>query len=108
MLLVVIGWVFFRADGIPQAWSFLGHMFGPMTGPQQRAAGIGFYLQSVPVFMLMAAAFFSWLPVERGQHINFNTLPWTVGRSCVIIALILLSCAILATSAFNPFIYFRF
>jgi alginate O-acetyltransferase complex protein AlgI len=108
MLLVVIGWVFFRADGLPQAWAFLGHMFSLTTDSQGSAAGVGFYLQSAPLFMLIAAALFSWLPVEKGQSINFNTFAWTLGRSCVIIALMLLSSAILATSAFNPFIYFRF
>jgi alginate O-acetyltransferase complex protein AlgI len=108
MLFVTIGWVFFRAEGLPQAWAFLGHMFSLSTDSQGNSAGFGFYLQSAPLVMLIAAAFFAWLPVERGQHINFNTLSWTIGRSCVIVILMLLSSAILATSAFNPFIYFRF
>ena len=108
MLFVTIGWIFFRADGLPQAWAFLGHMFGLSTGPQTTVAGVGFYLQSAPVFMLFAAVLFSCLPVEKSSSINFNTLSWTLARSCVIVFLMLLSSAILATSAFNPFIYFRF
>ena len=108
MVLVTIGWVLFRADGLPQAWLFLAHMFGLTAGQQTTAAGVGFYLQSAPLFMLLAAVLFSWLPVEKEPALNFNTVPWTVVRSCIIVLLMALSSAILATSAFNPFIYFRF
>lgn len=108
MFLVTIGWVFFRSEGLPQAWTFLGHMFGLCGSPQGNPPGVGFYLQRVQIFMIFAALLFSWLPIERASQIHCNNLVCTVARSCVIAFLMLLSSAILATSAFNPFIYFRF
>jgi alginate O-acetyltransferase complex protein AlgI len=108
MFFVIIGWVLFRAEGVPQAWAFLSHMFALNTPSDTVRAGVGFYLQSAPLFMLVVAAFFSWLPVEKGVSINTDSLTWTAVRSLLIFLLLLLSSAILATSAFNPFIYFRF
>lgn len=108
MLLVIIGWVLFRAEGLPQAWAFLWHMFTISTPADTVQAGVGFYLQSAPLFTLGVAVLFSWLPIEKSQSVNLDTLTCTVVRSLLIIFLLLVSSAILATSAFNPFIYFRF
>jgi alginate O-acetyltransferase complex protein AlgI len=108
MLLVTIGWVFFRADSLPQSWTLLGLMFGLNVTQPTNVAGVGFYLQTAPLCMLYAAILFSWLPVERASAINFNSTPWILVRSCIIAALLLFSSALLAASAFNPFIYFRF
>ena len=109
MLLIMIGWVFFRATDLSQAGLFLSAMFG-MNAPSQSStsAGINFYLQSEPLAMLFAGALFSWLPLEKLAQMKATPFLSTLARSVVIVFLIFLSAAILANAAFNPFIYFRF
>lgn len=107
--LVVIGWVFFRADNLSAATDYLQVMFGSGN------AGIDFVYDTKFVYLLIAAAFFSFYggikPIENWQ-INYLEKPkegWRlVGVAFVMAILFLASSGELAATGFNPFIYFRF
>lgn len=107
--LVVIGWVFFRADNLAAATDYLQVMFGSGN------VGIDFVYDTKFVYLLITAAFFSFYggikPIENWQ-INYLEKPkegWRlVGVAFVMAVLFLASSGELAATGFNPFIYFRF
>ncbi len=107
--IVVIGWVFFRANGLQAALEYLHVMFTPDF------SGIDFYYENKFIYLLCAAAFFSFYgginKVEKWQ-VDYLERPKEgfrlVGVAFVMAVLLLASSGELAATGFNPFIYFRF
>jgi alginate O-acetyltransferase complex protein AlgI len=106
-LVVVIGWVFFRSDNISQAFRFLNKMFSFSFHEYEFTPHV--------IVVLIAAAVISFLPSVK----KFNLLPNIYNpdlltmRRVAFTALFFLVCMIvcvgeLASSGFNPFIYFKF
>lgn len=110
MLLIVIGWVFFRSDTMGNALTYLGAMAG--RGGSTGAATY-YLLEYWPEWI---AAVIACLPVKialeraldrRIERPGCRALRvW--GPRCLALVLLALSYASLATGVFNPFIYFRF
>ena len=120
LLVVLFGWVLFRADSFTAATHYLAAMFGCTPVPQ--AQPIGRYLSHEVGWALGLGVVFS-IPLWRdlrasavrfGQAsaASFPRLVWmSLGRITeiiLILALLLLSIAWLAGGTYNPFIYFRF
>ena len=108
-IVVIIGWVFFRANSIDQATSFLANMFTfsiPKSTFTSDIKTITFFILAI-VFCFMAA----WPKIESTETkiFVFNNKPIAV-FSYVIITFVLMVVSIgyITASAFNPFIYFRF
>jgi alginate O-acetyltransferase complex protein AlgI len=107
--LVVIGWVFFRADNLNAAYDYLGVMFSPHLGSFEFIATNEF------TTLLYVAIFFSFFGgfnlVEKWQ-VNYLEKPKEglrlIGATFVMAFLLLASLGSLAATGFNPFIYFRF
>ena len=113
LVLVMITWVFFRADNVGQAFSYLGTMLGlgtaaPFAPPAQRFLGWD-------VLLALAAAAVGAGPygTRLGRWV-FEGLSGAVrplgsaaelGTLAVLFGLVAMS---LAGGAYNPFIYFRF
>lgn len=109
-LIVLIGWVFFRAETLHEAYAFLKHMFG--------VANIN------NTAIELDSSFYLFLSI--GLVFSFITL-WSVGKKvekflfyssyslwqhitlfiCSLVFLIL-SISYITSTGFNPFIYFRF
>lgn len=118
MLVVIVGFVIFRADTLGQAVGFIGKMF---TGFDFSAASISFVCrQMTPFFIVMLiVAIIGCGPVRR-LTIKLNAVSEKKGKltakenSVQIILYIaafalLLWCIIrLSGGSYNPFIYFRF
>jgi alginate O-acetyltransferase complex protein AlgI len=112
-VLVMLGWVFFRAETLAQALSFLGALAGHSgtAAPVPTPAFIDSYHLSI----LAVAVFFSFIPLVFSSDLHSrlegmeDKLWWHTGTqfSCSIILFVLSACA-LASGSFNPFIYFRF
>jgi alginate O-acetyltransferase complex protein AlgI len=119
-LAVMVGWVFFRAESIPQATAFLGAMVG-----LGRGTGVVYhpslYIDSLLVLALIAGVVGSMpvLPWLAGVRDRLLASPGGVARSVmragfpvanivVLSFLLLASSLFLATGTYNPFIYFRF
>ena len=109
LVLIMVGWVFFRADTLGHALAYLSVMFG-LRGPANTFTFFGpeFYLQSNIIFFLVLSAVFAVIPVERMRYVSSDALPITFIKACMAFFLLMYSASVLSTSAFNPFIYFRF
>lgn len=108
-LLVNIGWIFFRADTTMQAL----HMIQKLFSFQFSAPSI--YFNKEFSFYFLLAAFFSFFTYAKaGERIQakvyFTNHPVKISAVFCIVAGCLYTFAIaaLASSGFNPFIYFRF
>ena len=107
MVIVVLGWVLFRCEGLSAVGSYLGAMLG-LSG-----AGTGqavYFLREYGVFLLLGAI--ASLPVRdaladalsrRGTE---KTLRW--GAALLGLGVLGLSFLQLISSTANPFIYYRF
>jgi len=114
-LLVLFGWVFFRSPDLGYALRFLGVMFG--GGPAATAtAGLAGLLEPRHGVLLILAAGISFGPALKGALFSWCDEPVlaperrlrTVVQGIAALGLLVLSVVSLATSHFNPFIYFRF
>jgi len=117
LLVVLIGWIFFRADSLPHACAFVGAMFGFTHG------GTGYY--TVPLFLTRELAFVLILAIIGStpllKELLLNPQPsasittWRFAPALIsttrvaFIALVMsLSIMEMASGTYNPFIYFRF
>lgn len=117
MLVVIAGWVFFRAPSLPRAAAMLGSMAGLGSG-----SGIGefvyYILEYWPEWILCLIAIFpvkvliegvmEWMASGKSSAsvMAKQILIWA--PKIFALALLLISYLKLVTGSFNPFIYFQF
>jgi alginate O-acetyltransferase complex protein AlgI len=106
MLVVMIGWVFFRADTLPDARGFLTAMFG-LRAASPAPLTVGFFL-TPELWLALAAGIIGstpWVPAlaARKHGVLIEALS-TVALASALFASILQ----VAARTYNPFIYFRF
>ena len=111
MLAVVISWVLFRSVDLPQAWAYLGAMFGQTTGLAQDGQAAYYLLEYWPEWLLAIVASLpvkGWLQekLKQGGNLEQTILIWA--PKGLALGLLGLSYLKLVTSSFNPFIYFQF
>ena len=116
LLVVMVGWVFFRADTLPGALTFLKAMAGARATSVSMYT-IGWYLTpelwlaliagaigSMPIVPALAA----WR-VDATSDRGTGTLPWSAPiGTAALMALLVASLMQIAARTYNPFIYFRF
>ena len=115
LAVVTVAWVFFRADTLEYAWSFLLAMVGQGTGANTLFHP-GLYWNTQTQWVLLLAVLGStpviphlrgWLTAGRAPDAVRVTAVNTI--TAVALWLILLGAALqLAAGTHNPFIYFRF
>jgi alginate O-acetyltransferase complex protein AlgI len=122
VLVVMVGWVFFRADSLPQALDYLAEMARPghFAAPD---AALSILLNAQSIAALVLGSFFAApllpallkrLETPRAEpprpdlpgrletrSVHALPIPWLAAG-------FVLSVAILAGSTLNPFLYFRF
>ncbi|MFE1242937.1 MBOAT family O-acyltransferase [Fictibacillus sp. NPDC058756] len=112
LLLVMIGWVFFRADSFGYSYKYIQTLFG-FNGIQAIDNSTLLYLNDYGYVFVLGILFsmpvFDWLKSTFYREDNF------MGRWAVPIVspvfymgLLLLVTMFLVNSTYNPFIYFRF
>lgn len=109
VILVMIGWVFFRADNFPYAFSYIQTMFGfqgtSLIDPQAM-----YYIVQYKVYFIAAILgsipFFDWMKEKVGRHLA--PVPAGVLSYVFYFALFIETIIFMVTSTYNPFIYFRF
>ena len=128
MLVVMVGWVFFRANTFYEASRFLAAMFGIQDGSQLIDLGTTIVSANKlnPVGLFADAR--TWLAIAAGIVGSTPWLPavaawtdglWKSGRTrtaaavesagLAVLALLFVLCAMqLAADSYSPFIYFRF
>ena len=109
MLIVVIGWVFFRAPDLRYAFTYLGIMFG-MVKPENVGFTIWYYLSPKISFVIGLATVVS-IPVLKIIHYFFDihsTGIQNLIKYGFLFIVFFISIIFVTASSYNPFIYFRF
>ena len=113
LLVVIVGWVFFRADSLSAALAFLGAMAGGGHGTNVEYHP-SLYVDAVLLLAVCAGVVGSmpllpWLSVWS-QRRTAASVQWAaeLGGALVLVVLLLAACMALAAGTYNPFIYYRF
>ena len=107
MLIVIFGWVIFRAGGTKEALGFLSVMFGKQTGAEITFT-LKSYLTSELIFTFILVAVLSF-PVFKKVSFKFENQKWyRLVRLAAIQALLILGMMYSINSSYSPFIYFQF
>ena len=106
-LLVMIGWVFFRASSASVAVDYLAIM-ASFTPNQVLVQTIPIIIGTDKIIFLLMATICCIFPTERLCFIT-NSGYVAIGlQGLTTIILLTYSCMLIAANGFNPFIYFRF
>jgi alginate O-acetyltransferase complex protein AlgI len=103
-LIVLLGWVFFRAANLSRAVDYLASMFGLNRALPGAALVSGIVYQPYYLLSVAVAALVVWAGAQTWDWTQRLTLP-KVGI-CFVLAWLALSA--LAAQGYNPFIYFIF
>jgi alginate O-acetyltransferase complex protein AlgI len=109
MLLVVVGWVFFRAPDLGKAFVMLGHMIVPdFTG---LGDVVGPTLSNQRTLVLVLALLIVLMPARHatGRFLeSARTRPAVALRAAVMILGLPYAAILLASGTFSPFLYYQF
>lgn len=101
---VLITWVFFRAEGLPHAFHYLASMFGAAE-PTAFGALLGAEIYQLSNLAEMGVC--AVMIIQPVQSYEFGTtLSW--GKFATAFTLFLFAVVMMYTQAFNPFLYFQF
>jgi alginate O-acetyltransferase complex protein AlgI len=110
MLVVIIGWVFFRIEDFNEALAYVGRMFS-FTAGYERAAF--YFLDYELLITLIAAVVLSAFSFRQFREhvlvhrfIRSGLFEW--GKNTVYLALFVYCVMLLNSSSYSPFIYFNF
>ena len=114
LLVVSVGWVFFREADLSSALTFL-HALSGASGTSHAGYPILLYFTpAVQLAALLGCLFSTPLAATVQRHFEsgkpgpLRVWLWRALSICVLLALFTLSSAYLASQSYNPFIYFRF
>jgi alginate O-acetyltransferase complex protein AlgI len=103
-VIVLFGWVLFRADNIDEAWRMWKAMLGLMpVSAFDAVLAAEIFTPTTITFMVIAAFCSFW---------RFRSYDWcnkvSFKKSLVALALFILATLALFTQSYNPFLYFQF
>ncbi len=104
-LVVMVGWVFFRADTLNHAKKFLGVMFtGNSSAPASSFYTVTDFFTFSNLWLLIAGIILSY-PIFNEKYDKFR---YSKPECILLILLFFVTFVFAMTSTFSPFIYFRF
>jgi alginate O-acetyltransferase complex protein AlgI len=107
-LIVVIGWVFFRIENFNDAILFIKTMFSFKSGESiDFEFHYFFYLVIAICFSFFTLSKFG-LSLQEKIYLEFYSLKRHYFMICISFLLMIISIALITSTDFNPFIYFRF
>ena len=101
----LIGWVMFRAETMSYAWLYIKNMFG-LVRVHDISYGMGYYIDNFEIIIFVCAILCSMPLFNKMLEVENK-----FGRTLIniwLLILFILSAATIASSTYNPFIYFRF
>ncbi len=109
MVLVIIGWVFFRSADLAHALSMLGHMLLPDFGGLGDAVNSAFTNQRLVLLLAALTVFFLPAhPVTGPLLESSRSRPANVLRISVMTVGLVYAAILVATGTFSPFLYYQF
>jgi alginate O-acetyltransferase complex protein AlgI len=109
LVLVVIGWVFFRATNLNQALVMLGHMLLPDFAGLSDAVNAALTNQRLVILLLALLVFFlPASPVTGPLLESSRTRPATLLRTGVMTVGLAYAAILVASGTFSPFLYYQF
>ncbi len=120
LIVVMVGWVVFRAETFTQARVFLGAMFGladvsqvsyavgELIGPQELVVAFAAVIASMPLLPWATLILSRRLAQTATLHQTVIRFGISFSRVVVLAAIFLSAVSWLAAGTYNPFIYFRF
>ena len=105
LLVLLVGWVIFRAENLTYAYAYLQNMFGLLSS-HNITNEIGAYVDNFEL-IVFAVAIICALPLFKNM-VAVKSLWANLAVNIWLLILFMLSTAALASSTYNPFIYFRF
>ena len=113
ILLVMIGWVFFRAESIGQAFEFIKVLSGASSNPTCNILFIN-YINESGYIVILAIIFATPILPRIKSLIKLKNKPLVESnfvcmfKSISLMSLMFVIVVILINSTHNPFLYFRF
>jgi alginate O-acetyltransferase complex protein AlgI len=110
LTVVMIGWVFFRAETLSGAVAFLKAMAG-LSPALPAPFTVSFYLTPELWLALAAGVIGStpWVPALAARHARgAEAGGWDLAATAALVAIFVTSVLHVAARTYNPFIYFRF
>lgn len=108
-LIVLLGWVLFRADSVEYAFAYIKNMFVYRSAlPNYTIAD---YMDSKVFVVLIFGVVFAGLAqncMEKYREKLKNSLVVEIGKVLLLLVVFLLCLMSIASGAYNPFIYFKF
>ena len=109
LLLVVVGWVFFRSADLPQALTMIGHMLLPdFTGLTDIVAEAFTNQRLVILLCALVIVFLPAHPVTGPLLESSRSRQATALRVTIMTAGLLYAAILVATGTFSPFLYYQF
>ncbi|MES9672295.1 MBOAT family protein, partial [Bacillus pseudomycoides] len=104
MFLVIIGWVFFRADNFAYCFEFLQTMFG-INGPLTDIKSYFYVMNYWGIFLL---AIVTSAPIFSLLKTMLSTKRIVILSPLYYLSVLIIVMMYLTNATYNPFIYFRF
>ncbi len=109
LILVIIGWTFFRANGLEQVAAFLKAMFSPVYQPLPFELRVVLNNRNLLFFLIAALVIFLPRGFSGARLLSLQTTPLIiVMRTSLLLVLVMYSIATIASGSFSPFLYFQF
>ncbi len=110
MLIVMIGWIFFRIENFSTALDFIQQLFATNTAQQ---IDLNYFINSENILILIIGVFLSapiWLSWKTTYFDKLNNLvsKQTLLRQTFLLGIFLYAVMLINANSYNPFIYFKF
>jgi alginate O-acetyltransferase complex protein AlgI len=109
LLLVIVGWVFFRSADLPHALTMIGHMLLPDFTGLTDIVSEAFTNQRLLILLCaLAIVFMPAHPVTGPLLESSRSRPATALRVTIMTGGLLYAAILVATGTFSPFLYYQF
>jgi alginate O-acetyltransferase complex protein AlgI len=107
VLIVMLGWVIFRAEGMTQTISYFGNLVGIGTSPDQFFR-VSYFLDARTVFLVLAGIVLC-TPLAKRIGEKYGDFRWyQVAQTAGIPLLLVVDLIFLVNSTYSPFLYAQF
>lgn len=110
LLVVMIGWIFFRIENFSTAIDFIQQLFATNQNEQ---LGLNYFLNAENIVLILLGIVFAapiWLTWNDFRFEKFKLLTGktTILRQTLLLGLLLYAVMLINANSYNPFIYFKF